>query len=159
MSRPKWNIIHDIDSELVLCFSRVVDSDYPAYLFVRLTYLEEYSDEFKEKYCVSLLSSSPGFARENPRNIESTRESYGMTKEDFESLDPIQQAWLLAEYGLAANLFEKLGNNKRHLLKEAKQEGLQASVLFGFYVDRQQNAIGATGWDFMRGDIVPNFCG
>lgn len=159
MSRPRWNTIQDFDSDLILCYSRVIDSDYPTYLFIRLTYLEDYSSDFAEKYCVSLLSSSPGFAKENPRNIESVRASYGMSEEEFDSLDPIQQAWLLAEYGLAANLFEKLGNNKRQLLKEAKQEGLQASVLFGFYVDRQQNAIGATGWDFMRGDIVPNFCG
>lgn len=35
-------------------------------------------------------------------------------------------------------------------LETAKQQALQVKMLFGFFMDRQVNAIGETGWDWLR---------
>lgn len=50
-----------------------------------------------------------------------------------------------------------MGNNKGELLKAARKELLGVDMLFGFYMDRPLNAIGSTGWDFIKGDITAGF--
>ena len=60
----------------------------------------------------------------------------------------------LSQYGVHACLFHKLGNNCGKLMQEAKKQAVTISGLFGFYMDRQQNMIGSTGWDFIKGDTM-----
>lgn len=62
-------------------------------------------------------------------------------------------AYDVAHYGLCASLAELYGNNEDELLTEAKKQAIPLKGLIGFYLDRPQNAIGSTGWDFLRGDI------
>lgn len=62
----------------------------------------------------------------------------------------------LVDYGVSALLWYKRGSNYRELLKEARNAIRAASFLFGFYMDRPVNALGATGWDAIAGRLWPN---
>lgn len=152
----QWETVWDIDSEYVQRMIQPIESDHPVYLFLRLMYWEAYVSEreLKEigfKYHISLVASSPGFAGD--KNILQALES-GIGEENLKEMSQSEIAWELVQYGTTATLWQKQGNNKRQLIREAKRESLAINTLFGFYVDRPQNAIGSTGWDFMAGDIM-----
>jgi len=63
--------------------------------------------------------------------------------------------WDIATYGLRANLTnftiesENLDNSLNYIANCLSVY----TGLFGFYMDRYQNQIGNTGWDFLDGDI------
>lgn len=59
-------------------------------------------------------------------------------------------------YGISANLWQEAGNGKAKLITAAKEQCQIIPSLFGFYMDRYQNRMGATGWDFIKGSIYPN---
>jgi len=37
----------------------------------------------------------------------------------------------------------------------AKAEALSVRVIFGIYMDQRMNMVGATGWDFVQGEMLP----
>lgn len=59
-------------------------------------------------------------------------------------------------YGAYAHLTELYGNNATNLLKETRKQLDIIELLFGFYMDKQQNGLGATGWDLIKGEVIPN---
>jgi len=71
----------------------------------------------------------------------------------IKELSDEEKVELLDEYGTRAVVWESIGNNLRKLLREAKEEAQKVEGLFGFYMDRAQNRMGNTGWDFIKGDI------
>jgi len=56
--------------------------------------------------------------------------------------------------GIEAKVFGESSNNARELMKQARKEAEKIELLFGFYMDRPQNAIGSNGWDFIKGDVM-----
>lgn len=146
----KYSVYRD-DDDLVLGVNQPVESDYPVWLFIELIDMwAATGDESGERYCCCIQSASAGFAG---NECDRARESCGISLEDWAQYSDQTKAEILRENGLAANLWQQSGNNRRDLLRAAKRELLGINCLFGFYVDRQQNAIGSTGWDFMRGDL------
>jgi hypothetical protein len=60
------------------------------------------------------------------------------------------------EYGIYARLEDtpaKTIKDAREKLNELMGKEDQYNTLFGFYMDKQQNQIGNTGWDFIAGNI------
>jgi len=104
--------------------------------------------EAPAKYCVSLLSVSIDEAGE-----ENLRQSLAACGVD--STDVIEEVKIdsLLSYGVYARLWEGNGNNIQKLMKEARNQAQLAGMLYGFYMDRQLNPIGNTGWDFQKGNI------
>lgn len=73
--------------------------------------------------------------------------------EEMELDSPLALVWLLHDYGIFASVWNENGSLK-DLLRQGKQEAKTCEFLFGFYLDRPQNAIGSTGWDLLRGDLM-----
>ncbi len=61
----------------------------------------------------------------------------------------------LVSYGIYACVWSAEGTNKRHLMKQVREQLTCCRSLFGFYMDRYQNRLGATGWDLIRGVLWP----
>ena len=133
------------------------DSDWPIHLMVKLMYTEYYDPEWAKqngKYHLEIhavsrkaVESREGGAEE----LEAMKQCQGIQDMD---LNDEQFHVEMMEYGLGAIIWQKSGNNQRKLLRDAKEELKKIRMLFGFYMDRPLNAIGSTGWDCIRGDIL-----
>ncbi len=111
---------------------------------------EKEAKEVGFKYWVSLYVVAP----EEFVEKESAMESCG-NELKWENLADEQKVELIQEYSGGARIFHAAGNNYMKLVKEAKKEAdITASFTFGFKMDSAQNAIGSTGWDFLRGDVL-----
>lgn len=75
----------------------------------------------------------------------------GMADEDV-TWDNASWVEILHSYGVFAHVWRGTGPNLRKLMKEARQAARECEMLFGFYMDRQMNSLGATGWDFLAGN-------
>jgi hypothetical protein len=111
-------------------------------------------DAPKEKYNICLSVVSPQEAGEE--NIAKAMSDYG---QDFLQTikDEFKQEFIveaLHSYGIAAPIWNENGNNFKQLMKQIKAKARESEFLFGFAMDRPCNAIGSTGWDFLRGDIM-----
>lgn len=62
----------------------------------------------------------------------------------------------LMESGIYAPLKDFDGDNYKRLFRNAHKELPVIEGLFGFYMDKPKNRIGATGWDFIRGNVFPS---
>jgi hypothetical protein len=130
----------------------MLDSDWPVYFLLSLEYTEEWGDDAVKqygKYHLTISAVAPEAVGE--QEMVSARRSMGA--EGIE-LDPQWLAVMLADYGVKAQLWQKSGNNAKTLLQAARKEFGSIRIFFGFYMDRPQNAIGSTGWDFVRGDSL-----
>jgi hypothetical protein len=67
--------------------------------------------------------------------------------------NPLHLVEALADYGTYAPLWSGTGNNRQKLLKQARKEADMIVMLFGFYMDRTTNILGATGWDRIKGEV------
>ena len=145
--------IADDDSSQVWLDSRIIESDHPTRLLVKVDYLDYHTDTPKEdfggQYLVTVQAVGKGWL--GKEEIDACKQCMGC-EDEFDGYDEIGQLLLLAEYGLAATIWQKVGNNRQALLKQARTKIKEAQVLFGFFMDRSANQLGATGWDFLRGD-------
>lgn len=108
-------------------------------------------NEAPATYCVTLMSISPDEAGEE--NLQQAFNCCGPDGESPETATDLMKVDALMWYGVSARLWEDSGNNIQKLMKEARRQAMLTQMLYGFYMDRQQNAIGNSGWDFQRGDI------
>jgi hypothetical protein len=111
--------------------------------------------EAPAKYNVSLQSVSITEAGEE--ELKKAFECCGYEEEDIADATEEQKLDALLSYGVYATLWSESGNNLNKLMKEGRNQAQIASMLYGFYMDRQQNAIGNTRWDFQRGQITFNY--
>src|SRR5208283_4751461 len=104
-------------------------------------------DAPEETYNVELLSISLSEAGKD--NLASAFRCCGLeTERDAENREnPLVQVECLLSYGVYAHLWSADGNNAHKLLKEARNQAMCTSGLYGFYMDKRQNAIGNSGWD------------
>lgn len=84
--------------------------------------------------------------------IESAINSCGWDGMDLN--DDLMLVELISSYAGGALIWQESGNNIRSLMKAARKEAALCNMLFGFYLDRNQNAIGSTGWDLLQGNIL-----
>jgi len=132
----------------------MMDSDWPVWFILRVEYMDQHmSDDdlkrFGGKYCVSILAVSPDAV--SPEEMKSAFDCIGSPMENASNDLKIEA---LVSYGIYATLHSEATNNKAASIKAAREQlrGL-TSIMFGFAMDRAQNRIGDTGWDFIKGDI------
>jgi hypothetical protein len=104
-------------------------------------------------YMISIKAVSPS----EPSDEEKRSALYSIGLEEMNdkisTIEPFEMAKILNEYGTGAVLFSDNGDNARELFKIAREECEKITTLFGFYMDRQLNMIGNSGWDFIKGEI------
>jgi len=152
----RLTVVEDIDSQKVWMSPEINHGDFPFRFMLRLQYTEEWGGEAEKtlgKYCVALLVVSPTEAKKGD-SYNHALGSFGWTEEQVKEYGPAAEYLMLMEYGTAAHLWESCGNNLKVLMKQARQKLKESDMLFGFAMDRAENAIGTTGWDAVKGDIL-----
>lgn len=132
------------------------NGDFDYWYVIELTNMHEATgEEDQPRYNLSIAVVAPSEVPEEERI--SAHQSCGSS--EYGGLDeyPIDlQVEVLHSYGISACLWHKSGNNFKHLWKEAHNELSKMGMLFGFYMDKRVNRLGATGWDFIKGDTGIN---
>lgn len=133
----------------------MTDSDWPVWFILRVEYMDQrFSErEMKQdnigKHCVSILAVAPDAVA--PEEMKRAFDCIGLPM-DNASNDMKLAA--LVSYGIYATLHSETTNNKAAGIKAAREQlrGL-ASIMFGLAMAQSQNAIGNSGWDFIKGEI------
>jgi hypothetical protein len=150
--------IEDSDSQIAWCSDEWNESDWPVRFVLRCQYLEYWSEEMARevgKYCVEIHAVSEAALGEE--GVKSVRQCSGWSQEDWDSMGPEWKALEIVSYGSSARLWGRCGNNKHKLLREARKELKMIQFLFGFAMDRPINALGATGWDWIKGNQLGSY--
>lgn len=100
-------------------------------------------------YHVSVCVIAPEQYVEKERALESSG-----IEQEWGELDDRTKVELIESYAGGAQIFAENGNNFRQLFKAAREAVRESELLFGFAMDRAQNAIGSTGWDFLTGNVL-----
>jgi len=148
--------IQDIDSSKILCSKEINHGDFPFRFMIKIEYTEDWGESAVSelgKYCVTLAVVSPDQAKQTDA-YTSALSSYGWTVDDIAKYGPYAEYEMLLDYGTYAHLWQNSGNNLGLLLKACRAMLAQSDMLFGFAMDRTENAIGTTGWDMVRGDVL-----
>jgi hypothetical protein len=122
-----------------------------SWLFVRIQYMHEYDSSCPYKFHGEIVAVNNGMA--GKKTIKKMLDEFG-DNEHFKNLDSRSIAQLLMEQGTCAILEQCSGNSKVTVLRELNQQLKECLMFGGFKLDRAQNAIGSSGWDFMKGDIL-----
>lgn len=131
------------------------NGEFDYYFVLSLTNLidvcgERESAEAGGKYLVDMDVIAPGEFQDKDAVLRSCGESLCT----WDNLAEDIKVEMLSVYGGRAAIFSGIGNNFKKLFKEAKLKAKETEFLFGFAMDRCQNAIGSTGWDMLRGDVM-----
>jgi hypothetical protein len=127
--------------------------DWPFRYVVRLMYCEKWDREWAEtqgKYHVSINVASPVAAE---ARLENVADGMGMSLEQFKAGAVECQCVALVQQGFSACLYQEQGNNMKVILQSVRKMLPEIDFMFGAYMDRSQNAIGDTGWDWVKGDF------
>ncbi len=139
----------DVKSKGMWFSKKLNNGDWDYWLVLEITNLEEMmGKECEKKYLYTLSAVSPEAAGQ--KSVDNAVESAGREDED---LNEETKAMLLVEYGIKATLYEETGSNYKTLMRHARKDMERISMMFSFHMDRQLNAIGNTGWEFIAGDI------
>lgn len=153
----KMDVMHDYDSEkLWLSHAPCTDADWPIYYAIKLEYTEEWGDEAVKqygKYYVNLLAVSPDAVSD----VEKASAKRCAGWDNMDETNPLHWCDVLLSYGTFATLGQWNGNNKNKLLSLARKELALLTITLGFKLDRQQNAMGASGWDFIQGNPLGQY--
>lgn len=126
--------------------------DPDTHLFVRIEYTDEWGDNPEYRYHASVVACGPGWPSDE--NLKSYLDTIGMTVEEFRGFPIRSQCQILVDTGCYATIWQDGGNNIGKLLATARQQLRELNFMIGFRLDANQNAIGSSGWDFMKGDIL-----
>lgn len=125
------------------------NGDFDYWLVLEVINMHEATgEENQPKYNVSLHAVSPDQAGQE--NLDKALESCGCPDVELTDLIKVET---LDSYGVHAVLWHENGNNLNKLLKAAREQAQCINGLFGFYMDRPENKIGSTGWEFIKGDL------
>jgi hypothetical protein len=110
----------------------------------------EYMEDPVFTYSVEVTVISPEMI--NDEDKERALESCGMPEMEMN-----EKLWIdvLSSYGCGlVPIWNGHGNNIAKLMKEAREQTMIGSIMFGFFMDRPVNMIGTTGWDALKGDLT-----
>lgn len=125
------------------------DNGELTYVFVRCEYTDEWGDGAKERlgaYHFSIVTVAPYMLSDKDKEQALDGWEGWRDQPDLNICDG------LMGYGYYATLWQETGNNKAKLMSAARKELAGLRVFLGFALDRNQNAIGSSGWDFMAGN-------
>jgi hypothetical protein len=142
--------VENIDSHILWMSDELNHGDWPFRYFIRIRYTSYWDPEWAEKgeYHVEIHAVSVVAA---DKKLPDVARSIGMDLKEFmEGSDEAKHIALL-DHGTSARLFQQQGHNMRKVLMEAKHKLPEIDFMFGSYMDRHQNAVGARGWDWIAG--------
>jgi len=133
-----------------------IDSDWPVYLMIEVVdWLDATGDEDKPEWVVILSAVAPEAVSEE--NMKRAFDCCGFDLADLEEESEEDALYMTLEalhsYGIKAPIGEFWCNEPDPAVKVAMREAVAVRGLFGFFMDRQVNAIGNTGWHFLQGEI------
>lgn len=102
---------------------------------------------------VAVVAPSEVSAKERKQALQ----SYGVMEEELSKFGPPFDAIVdvLHSYGTRAIIYSACGERLADLIREAKKQAeICGNFFFGFSMDAPQNAIGTTGWEMIRGDLL-----
>lgn len=115
---------------------------------------EREAKERGQRYFVELRVVAPSEVPEEHRRkaVRYCDEAYSLNLDAISSENMVE---MIDQYGVHAVVFSVGGNNAKKLLKRAKEQAnVMEAFTFGFVMDRPRNALGSTGWDFIKGDVM-----
>ena len=128
---------------------KLSNGEFDYWLVINFINLEEQTGEdLLDKYLVSINAVT---SQQEEKIIRDAMYSYGLDNEK-ENLTGLQLIECLDSHGVYAPLKKFYGNNANKLLRLARKECEMIESLFGFYMDKQVNQLGNTGWDFIKGE-------
>lgn len=140
MSMKLKHVQGELGSEAIWISRKFNNGDWDYWLALELINLKEaMGDESEHKYLMNVSVVSPEAA--GPEKLESALSFLCMENSDIKNEE---------------DKVVVLGNNYKKLMKEARVEMEKINMLFGFYMDKQINQFGNTGWDFVSGNIGLN---
>lgn len=148
--------LRDIDSDKMFLDPRPIevgDKGEVCYLIVFLEWTSGWDVEYDIH--VSIVAVSPQMAIIG--NLKDFLQTYGIDRQTFDGFPLEGQLEFLVESGCKATLWQITGNedDEVEIMEQAKEEIAKINMLAGFYLDRPQNKIGATGWDWLSGYVSP----
>ena len=126
------------------------NGDFDYWLVIELINMNEHDHNPDFTYWVTLGAVSPDEAQDQ---LKSAYDCYGYTPEDVET--DLMKVEVLHGHGTYAPIWDDSGENYKDLMKEARRQADISQSLFGFYMDKPKNRMGATGWDTIRGVLIP----
>jgi hypothetical protein len=129
------------------------NGDFDYWMVIELINMNEHDPNAPFTYWVILSAVSPDEAKDQ---LESCCSCYGY--ELSEITDDEMKVEVLHGCGVSSPLWDSSGENYKKLMKGARKQARMAETLFGFYMDRPKNLMGATGWDVIKGDLIPQSC-
>jgi len=126
------------------------NGDFDYWIVVELINMQEVVKKYPRKYSITISVVSPS---EASKYLDSAIESCGYGNKPKLNYTDEEKIEVLHSYGVSATIFGVEGNNFRELWKQIHDELNKIQMLFGFYLDKQLNYIGNTGWDFLKGKI------
>ena len=148
------------------------------YLCLRTENCEDWGDKLPFVWHISVIAVSIDYAGED--GLKDALDCAGRSLESIEAIEDENDRTdakieALVSYGIYATLWQgsvdrpeaddfgyfteeqqaEIEKDKAELRKEALTEMVKANMLIGFYLDRRQNVIGATGWDLLKGNVQP----
>ena len=107
-------------------------------------------------YGVMLTVVAPSQVSEEKR--QHALASWGLSDKDWavilERNGDLAWVEVLSDYGIQALVWQDNGNNLSKLMAEARRQARENEFFFGFAMDKAQNRIGSTGWDFLKGELL-----
>ena len=140
----------EVDQEHLVS-QKLNNEDWDYYLVIRTIDLEDACGE--EGFMSQLVAVSAQALGEE--NVKKAIDSCGFEPEDVTKMNDQVIATILVDYGYGANLFDQTEPTEEDAVKIVKTQAESINLLFGFYMDRAQNRIGATGWDTIKGELEP----
>lgn len=154
-AKPRFKVVTDIDTEKKWISQALNKGDFDfafviALMPVRAHVGEREAAEIGAKFWVTLHVVSPDRYSEKEAALKSMSED-----RKWAELSWTEKVLFIHEYAGGAQLLTDKGNNEAKLVKLARDKAVQSMAFtFGFDMDKAQNKIGSTGWDFVRGDIL-----
>lgn len=110
---------------------------------------EREAKEIGKKYCLSVAVVAPEQFQEKDRAMSNVGAG-----DKWDALDDRQKVECVHLYSGGAKVFSENGDNFKKLFAQARKVALEKEFFFGSAMDRAQNKIGSTGWDFLKGDVT-----
>lgn len=129
------------------------------FLVIKFEDREDFGDEASGGTKASVLAAS--IKAIGKRRMDKIIADFGM---NGKKLSNIEKLTLALDNGSFATLWSQTFNDgeddgtrlsEEKMLEETKIMAERINILFGFYMDKKQNAMGATGWDFIKGECMP----
>lgn len=136
-----------------------VMSEGPIWLYIRMSEIpRDCRGPGNHKWEGELISVSPFFASD--ASIASALHSTGdWAEEHWEDLADDKKEMMISElliqHGTKYTVLNKTSTRAKGPFRGCAVEANAVSGLWGFIADRQANAYGNSGWDFLKGEIGP----